>query len=192
MLDDVISTANVAEEPKLEKETDERLSRESFESGLKPSSTIAYASHGAHIESPSILTISGQRVNHLVRGESYKYTYLVKFTREAKKVGFGMLIKTTSGVELGGAVSASNAIKTLSRVRAGATYLIEFCFQCNLNPGTYFLNAGVTGEALGPEGYLHRVVDIAMFRVMPEQDDRSTGYVSFNCSSEIKEIRSPS
>ena len=190
MLDDVISTVDVAENGKVEQKPDERLSRESFDSGLKPTSTISYASHGAHIKSPSILTISGQPVNHLVRGESYKYTYLVKFTKEAEKVGFGMLIKTTSGIELGGAVSASKTQKALSRVRAGVTYQIEFCFQCDLNPGTYFLNAGVTGEALGPEGYLHRVVDIAMFRVIPEQDDRSTGYVSFNCSSEIKEISS--
>jgi lipopolysaccharide transport system ATP-binding protein len=127
-------------------------------------------------------------VNHLIRGQTYRYTYIVRFTRSASKIAFGMLIKTTSGVELGGSVSAANTRNGMAYAESDTMYRIEFRFQCHLNPGVYFLNAGVTGEAQGTEGYLHRMVDIAMFRVMAEQNDLATGYVDFNCYPEIEDI----
>lgn len=172
-------------------ESDGSKIRESYDPGLMPTSTIAYESHGAHIEDAAILTLSGRRVNNLLRGETYRYTYLVRFIKGASKVGFGMLIKTTSGVELGGSVSASISGDGLKLAKAGGIYRIEFRFQCNLNPGIYFFNAGVTGETEGAEGYLHRIVDIAMFRVIPIHGDLSTGYVDFSCAPEIEEISIP-
>ena len=65
---------------------------------LKPKSTVAYASRGQHIHSPSILTLSGRPVNCLIRGRSYRYVYQVTFTRRAHNVRFAMLIKTVSGI----------------------------------------------------------------------------------------------
>jgi lipopolysaccharide transport system ATP-binding protein len=162
--------------------------KEIYDPSLIPKSTVAYEPHGAHIESPSILTLSGEQVNHLIRGQTYRYTYTVKFIESASKVGFGMLIKTTSGIEIGGSVSASNSSNGIEYVKSGAQYSVEFRFQCNLNPGVYFLNAGVTGECQGAVGYLHRMVDIAMFRVIPEHNDLATGYVDFNCLPEIEDI----
>jgi len=194
--DDYLTAADGLLDTETREEVDDKADeprlQESFDPGLKPASTIAYESHGAFIESPAILTLKGEPVNNLVRGTTYKYAYLVRFTKSAEKIGFGMLIKTTSGIELGGAISASSSRNGLKLVEPGSIYRIEFSFQCNLNPGVYFLNAGVTGEIGGTESYLHRMVDIAMFRVMAEQDDRSTGYVDFNCSTEIEKITAPS
>jgi lipopolysaccharide transport system ATP-binding protein len=166
--------------------------KETYDPNLNPNSTVAYESHGAHIESPAILTLAGEQVNHLIRGQTYRYTYIVRFTRSASKIAFGMLIKTTSGVELGGSVSAANTRNGMAYAESDTMYRIEFRFQCHLNPGVYFLNAGVTGEAQGTEGYLHRMVDIAMFRVMAEQNDLATGYVDFNCYPEIEDISTDS
>ena len=166
--------------------------KESYDPGLMPKSTVAYEPHGAHIESPAILTLSGEQVNHLIRGQSYRFAYTVRFLDGASKVAFGMLIKTTSGIELGGRVSASSPSTGIENVRPDTTYRVEFDFRCQLNPGVYFLNAGVTGEAQGAEGYLHRMVDIAMFRVMAEHNDLSTCYVDFNCSQEIVDISNDS
>lgn len=160
--------------------------KETYDPHLKPSSTIEYESHGAYIESPSILTLAGEQVNNLIRGETYRYTYSVRFTKSATNVRFGMLIKTISGVELGGGVSASSIRDSIPYVEAGSNYQVEFRFRCTLNPGVYFLNAGVPGDINGCETYLHRLIDVAMFRVLPDTENVSTGIVDFGCFSEIE------
>ncbi len=160
--------------------------QESFDPYLKPSSTIEYEAHGAYIKAPAILTLAGEQVNNLVRGKIYRYTYTVRFTTSASNVRFGMLIKTTNGVELGGAVSASSGIDSLAYVEAGSHYQVEFRFCCALNTGTYFLNAGVVGDLNGSETFLHRLIDIAMFRVLPNSNNLATGIVDFGCYPEIE------
>lgn len=93
-------------------------------------------------------------------------------------------------MELGGCVSNTSIRDSLPFVLAGACYRAEFRFTCTLNPGVYFLNAGVIGDVQGNETYLHRLVDIAMFRVLAEPDDLATGIVDFNCLPEI-ELQAP-
>jgi len=160
--------------------------QESFDPNLKPSSTIEYESQGAYIETPVVLTLSGEKVNNLVRGKTYRYAYTVRFTKSVSNVRFGMLIKTTSGVELGGGASASSARDSLAYVQSGAVYQVEFRFRCTLNTSVYFLNAGVLGDMNGNETYLHRLVDAAMFRVLPDSENLTTGVVDFGCYPEIE------
>jgi lipopolysaccharide transport system ATP-binding protein len=185
----VVESANIAEVILHEdyapiKHTQEL--QESFDPNLTPGSSIEYESHGAYIESPIVLTLADQQVNNLVRGKTYRYSYTVRFTKSASNVRFGMLIKTTSGVELGGGVSASAARDSLPRVVAGSNYRIEFRFCCALNQGVYFLNAGVVGEVDGTETFLSRMIDIAMFRVLPDTENLTTGIVDFSCYPEIE------
>lgn len=159
--------------------------QEGFDLNLRPSSTIGYESHGAYIDSPAVLTLAGEQVNNLIRGKTYRYAYSVRFTKSASNVRFGMLIKTTSGVELGGGTSANSPRESLPYVEAGSSYCVEFRFRCALNPSVYFLNAGVVGDVDGRETYLHRLIDIAMFRVIPGTDNLSTGIVDFGCYPEL-------
>jgi lipopolysaccharide transport system ATP-binding protein len=158
---------------------------ESFDPNLLPSSTISYESLGVLIENPTVLTLAGQQVNQLIRGKSYRYSYQVQFSENASNVRFGMMIKTTSGVDLGGSVSAGSARTSLASVAAGSCYAVEFRFECALNPGVYFLNAGVVGDLAGTETFLHRIVDIGLFRVLPDSETLATGIVDFGCSPEI-------
>lgn len=166
--------------------------RESFDPLLKPSSSIEYESHGTYIESPTILTLAGVQVNNLIRGETYRYTYNVRFTRRASNVRFGMMIKTTSGVELGGGTTANSSRDSLVCVEVGSTYCVEFRFRCVLNPGVYFLNAGVVGEIEGSETFLHRMIDVAIFRVLSDTGNLATGTVDFGCYPELKLQHAPS
>lgn len=159
---------------------------ESFDPNLIPSSTINYESHGAYIESPAVQTLAGEQVNNLVRGKTYRYRYTVRFTKNASNVRFGMLIKTTSGVELGGGASVASARDSLAYVEAGSIYRVEFRFCCALNQGVYFLNAGVVGDVNGSETYLHRLIDISMFRVLPDSQSLATGIVDFGCYPELE------
>jgi lipopolysaccharide transport system ATP-binding protein len=163
---------------------------ESFDPNLTPSSTMEYESRGAYIQVPAILTLDGVRVNNLVRGNTYRYTYTVQFVRSAINVRFAMLIKTPSGVELGGAESASAQEASLPYVTANACYQVEFRFHCALNPGVYFLNSGVLGDVDGSLTYLHRVMDIASFKVLPESGGMATGTIDFGCSAHIQPLQS--
>lgn len=159
--------------------------QEFYDPHLTPQSTIAYEPNGAVIEQPRIMTLDGKQVNNLRRGQSYRYCYRVEFKRRAAEVRFGMLIKTVSGAELGGAVSASNDQRTLPNISAGTIVDVEFHFQCSLNSGVYFLNAGVAGIDGEEEIYLHRLLDACMFRVLPESAGISTGIVDFGCLHEV-------
>lgn len=159
--------------------------QESFDPNLKPSSTIEYESHGAYIESPTILTLAGEQVNNLIRGKTYRYTYTVRFTENVSNVRFGMLIKTISGVELGGATSDKSGTRGLVAVKKKALIRVEYQFTCLLSPGIYFLNAGVSGSILEEVKYLHRIVDAFCFRIMDDPSGYSTGIVDFSCIPEI-------
>jgi lipopolysaccharide transport system ATP-binding protein len=158
--------------------------RESFDPALQPTSTISYETQDVFIDTPKIFTQGGVRVNNLVRGRTYRYCYSVKFESGADGVRFGMLIKTISGVELGGSASAAGLADAIPYIPGGSEYAVEFRFTCSLNPGVYFLNAGVVGLRDASETYLHRLLDGAMFRVLPESGSLSTGSVDFNCIPE--------
>lgn len=150
---------------------------EQYDPNLIPKSTVNYIPRGAEIEEPHITTIEGQRVNILNRRNEYIYTYKVNFLQSAFRVRFGMMIKTVSGMELGGAASHSFE-KPIEHIEAGVVE-VKFKFNSNLQPGVYFLNAGVVGMIDDAEVFLHRIHDTAMFRVQPEENILATGIIDF-------------
>jgi len=167
---DDVSDERENEDPKnsgdgVQKKANEDSGQESFYiPDMIPKSTVYYEKCGAAIENPHLTTLEGRRVNMLVNGEEYIYTYSVYFARAAFQVRFGMMIKTISGIELVGGVSAPFG-KAIDFIEAGTTASLKFNFRCKLNHAVYFLNAGVTGIIDGEEVFLDRNIDIAMFRV---------------------------
>ena len=164
--------------------------RELFDPNLVPSSTITYESQGAIIKNPGIFTLDGKPANHLLRGRWYRYIYQVEFFQDANHVRFGMLIKTKTGLELGGAASTSASAGGLLKVYAGSVYKVEFEFLCLLNEGTYFMNVGVMGVIDGTELYLYRLLDAVMFKVQPEVKKTMTGLVDFQCQPKVQLLSS--
>lgn len=151
----------------------------SFDPALRSRSGTEYFSNGAHIENPRILDASGNMVNELVAGQEYCFTYDVLFDKPAEQVGFGMLLKNISGVELGGLKSHPSG-SGITAVRAGDRYTVRFNIRADLTTNTYFLNAGVTGVQAGEAGYLHRLIDAVAFRIIPRDGTQVTGYVDFS------------
>lgn len=156
---------------------------EYYDPHLIPTSKLSYASHGVNIRSPEVTTLDGLRVNQLRVDGTYRYSYLVEFEVPASAVRFGMLIKSVTGVELGGAATSRASGDLLDFVAAGSRVKIGFTFQCRLNPGTYFLNAGVLGEVNQAETFLHRIIDAAMIRVLPDPLSAQTGPVCLDCKA---------
>lgn len=161
------------------------VAEEMFDPHLVAQSTLSYEPQGAHIESAKIQTLDGREVNCLRRGELYRYTYKVKFVEGATNIRFGMLIKTTTGLELGGAVTAPAGEEGISHVPPGCLVDVEFKFRCSVNPGTYFLNAGVIGITQDVDTFLHRVLDILTFKVLPESKDSATALIDFECKPTV-------
>lgn len=145
-----------------------------FDPMLRPESTVEYAASGARIREPRILDNAGQRVNVLVPGNWYTYAYEVEFEEDAFRVRFGMMIKLVTGFELAGQTTHPPR-DGVEHVAAGAVAEVRFPFQARLVPGVYFLNAGVLGIREGEAGYLHRVLDAAIFRVEPTGPSCVTG-----------------
>ncbi len=152
------------------------LEDERFDEGLESKSRVEYASKGAHIEDVRVETTDGRRVNVLQRGGVYDYVYRVRFDRAADGVRFGMMLKNLVGTDLGGLADAAPDAAGRS-VAAGDAVDVRLPFRLRLNPGTYFANAGVVAREHGEELFLHRIIDVLTFRVVPESGLRATGTV---------------
>jgi len=154
-----------------------------FDPTLIPESTIEYPTIGAQIINPRILSLDGKCVNLLQSGKEYIYAYEVAFKDCASKVRCGMMIKTTSGYELGGLISHP-AGEGMS-IEGNTLNSQRFRFRCNLLAGTYFTNAGVTSQQAGyEERYLHRILDAVVFKVMPQAAAVGAGIVDILPASE--------
>lgn len=157
-----------------------------FDENLKSTTIIEFESHGAYIDHPYITDLNGRAVNNLVRGREYLYNYRVRFERGAERVRFGMVIRTTTGLALGGAHSSSGS-QAISVVESGTEMLVSFQFNCLMNPGTYFINAGVFGTASNghEETVMHRLVDAVVFRVAAIQNNLATELIDLGCTSSV-------
>ncbi|MEJ1470594.1 MAG: ABC transporter ATP-binding protein [Candidatus Sedimenticola sp. (ex Thyasira tokunagai)] len=185
-----VSEENERTSSTCEAEIEDSIVPETFDSELRSVSTITYESQGATIESLGIMTESGLRVNNLHTGRAYRYVYRVHFQTDARNVRFGMLIKTPSGIELGGAMSAHDFAVGVALIPKGSIIDVKFSFNCRLNAGAYFLNAGVMGDVDGSDIIIHRLLDAEMFRVIERPDNCAAAIVDFECRADISFIRS--
>lgn len=155
---------------------------ESYDAGLISKSMIAYESNGAEIENFRIESLDGRVVNCLSNQQRYKFCYSVKFTKDCEDVRFYTLMKTLTGVELGGGVYPAETEhgKPFSK---GKEITVVFEFQCLMNSGTYFINCGIGGNG-GLS--LHRIIDAMPFRVNSHKNEtHSFGIVDFEYAPRI-------
>lgn len=152
---------------------------EYYDSGLTPK-PLTYESKGAEVVNPKILTLDGKKVNVLVKGRTYTYTYNVKFNDYVKNVRFAMLIKMINGTDLGGYISSHNSFAGIETISSGQEYKVTFNFTVRLNPGVYAMNAGVRGIRDEEEEFLTRVLDTLLFRVLPVEEQCETCHVDFD------------
>ena len=162
---------------------------EYFDENLMPTSTIDYESQGARVGIPAIFTQEGRRVNNLRSGHHYRYIYEVEFDRDCFDVRFGMLIKAMNGTNIGGLGTAKTG-GGIRHMRAGSVVQVSFDFNCIALPGQYFTNVGCSGRSDGEDTFLHRIVDVATFKVLPnELLEARTGYVDIAVASPCFRIK---
>ena len=71
-----------------------------YDSAFVSNESIKYEQNDAKISNIHIKNFKGKIVNYLRRGFTYYICYNVKFDKILYQVGFGMLIKTTKGIEI--------------------------------------------------------------------------------------------
>lgn len=146
--------------------------------GLVSESRVVYPPAGAEILDIRIVDRAGNPVNVLTRGSDYFFCYRVTFLTKASSIEFGSLVRTVSGINLGGMLHALDVASPA--IEPGAELSIRLPFCARLLPGTYFFNAGVRGAIDGPVDFLHRIVDAYMFRIHPEQDLQVSGVIDLS------------
>ena len=163
-----------------------QISASNYDPNLHSQSSISYKTIGAKITNPIVHSTDNHIVNILQRDNSYFFSYTVDIYEQCEFLQFGMLIKTTTGIELGGYSSSPPSKFTIKKAMPGEKYIVRFRFCCRLNPGTYFLNAGVIGSVDGNSTYLHRILDASVFRVSEEPEMLPTGIIDFSCKAIVQ------
>lgn len=159
-----------------------------FDAGLVSKSAQEFAPRGAEIDDPRIETPEGRRVNVLGHRRDYDLVYQVRFAESFRKVRFGMQIRTVKGLELAGQISHLDGEGV--DVEAGAALVLRFPFRASLIPGVYFFNAGVVrDDEIEGLVFLHRLVDVGVFRVMPRPRMNVGGLVDLRAGREIRMLR---
>lgn len=168
---DVVGSENL--EPEEEQQGDPN---EIYDASLISKSMVAYEPNGAAISNFRIETIDGRIVNCLAGRVRYRFCYDIIFSKACADVRFYTLIKTLTGVELGGGIYPQRNVGGLN-YSEGEKITVYFEFHCALNSGAYFINCGVGGN--GGQS-LHRIIDAMPFRVNINQiANNSFGIIDF-------------
>lgn len=154
---------------------------------LKSKSTIVYNENGAQISNVKLLTMEFQEINTLEKDVYYYYSYDVIFQSDFKEAKLAMLIKTKTGIEIGGKELSLIKEKALTNIEAKKVYHLKWKFKNILNKGTYFFNCGVNTIIDDRKVVLHRILDAYMFEVIPKTDDLANNIIDFDFQLSINE-----
>lgn len=144
-----------------------------FDPALVPETTVTYPTQGAEITEILIQDATGKRVNVLVRGGEYIFVVKGKFLEDCRSVHFGIHIRPVSGICITGQRYPGTG-QSINEISANSRFEIAFRFRLSLVTGSYFVGGGVWSD-YEPE-CLHRVLDMAMIKVLPVEHDFAFGY----------------
>lgn len=162
-------------------------SKEYFDPGLIPETTVTYPVQGGKILSFRILDMDGQEVNCLLLGREYCIEVTGSFLADREKVYLGVHIRTTSGLEIVGQRYPVEG-KYIEDTRAGSHFRVKYFFKMLLAPGIYFSGGGIW--AIDEPVCLHRIMDAIMFRVIPDKKTNLLGYLDMSLSQPVFETYS--
>jgi lipopolysaccharide transport system ATP-binding protein len=145
-----------------------------FDPGLVPETTTVYPVQGAEIVLIQILDAKGRVVNVLQPGGNYQFIVSGRFFTSLVGVYFGIHIKSIAGVEITGQRYPEQG-RFVDQIDAGKAFKISFGFRMDLLPGVYFVGGGVWTSQ--EPNCAHRILDAIMFRVAPNEKQKSFGYV---------------
>ena len=161
-------------EPKKKEQIVKKEIEEFYDPSLKPKSTIYYEEKGARISDIKVTTRDGEKVNVLMHGNDYIYSYKITvYDKSIRSLEFGLMVKNKNGIPIGGAVYPE--LNTFISVNS-KSMIYKMDFKCLLNAGEYFFNAGVRDV----NGYVHRILDAYMIKVISNNKSITSDMKIFN------------
>jgi lipopolysaccharide transport system ATP-binding protein len=143
-----------------------------YDPNLIPSTTTSYPEQGARISDIEIQNSEGKKVNILSTGHTYKFTMSGELVQAFKDVYFGIHIRSITGSVISGQRFPSNGCY-IQMPKQNQVFKVTFNFNLALLPSTYFIGGGVwAGDTI----CAHRIIDMAMIRVVSIEAERSFGY----------------
>lgn len=156
---------------------------ESLDLNLVSTTKTIYPVDGARIDSISIRDKNGRPVNLLEFGRDYQIVVAGAILSNLSQAHFGVHIRTVSGIVVTGQRHPEIGA-FLDALRAGRSFEILYGFRMTLDPGAYFVGAGVWADA--GSKCTHRVLDAVMFRVLRPTSISSFGYSDIsNCEPRL-------
>lgn len=143
--------------------------------------TGAYVPNGAIIEAVQLVGAEGGEAICLRSGLDYCCRFRARLDRHSFKVCGAFLIRTETGVNLGGGMTPR-----IESLQGDATIEVELIFACRLNPGTYQLDVALFASEGGIEFTLHGIQNAITFAVERGGDLPTLGAVDLDCRTSIR------
>jgi lipopolysaccharide transport system ATP-binding protein len=154
---------------------------------LLGASEKTYGDGRAQIIEIEISNQLGQRTNILTPNASYVFSYRVRFLDTVRQPVFGMMITNREGICVFGTNTTYQSISNKS-FASGSGLRIEFHVNNHLGPGIYYLTCGIHTPDQG-DGliYIHRRMDVLIFKVNNSSGMLVGGHVNLNPRIEVYE-----
>ena len=149
--------------------------------GLAVAAPLKYEKQGGEILSFEMHDAQGKKVNIVSTGFSGLVKLIVRFDAPFQNVTFGFHLKSVSGLEVAG-LSYPPPQGSVVSVVPGDT--VEVCWKVYmpLAAGTYFCSCGV--RSVGEGGFIDRIVDGAVVKVIAKSNPSSFGIVDISNESQ--------
>lgn len=153
---------------------------------LLSSCELSYGDGRAVVESIWMESSEGHPANVFGSNDSLILKYRVRFTEEVTQIAFAFMVKTRDGIALFGMDTADMPEVKGRTFSAGETLLLKFEFGNSFAPGTYYVNCGVRDDTGDVALFLHRRIDVVLFRVRADEGTfAKTGFINVPAKFEL-------
>ena len=156
-----------------------------FDPNMPTPNELSYTDGRATIEAVWLEDDQGFKVNVLDLGSTFALKYRVRFHEDVDNPIFAFLIKTIDGITLYGSDTRALGILT-GAFKTGDLVEVTFRMTNRLAMGVYFLNCGVRDDSGDKPIFLHRRIDVLMFKVRQHTEISQAGCVNLGARFSIR------
>jgi lipopolysaccharide transport system ATP-binding protein len=160
-----------------------------FDPSLSKTHELSYTDGRATITTVWLEHKNGKKINVINLGSSFYIKYQVVFNTTVENPIFAFLIKTIDGITVYGSDTKALGIKT-GNFHQGDRVLISFELMNRLAAGIYFLNCGLRDDTAEQPIFIHRRVDVLMFKVRQDRELSQAGIVNLGANFFITKLSS--
>jgi len=174
-----------------EGQTEVSVDQTSYDPELKIESQIIYGSGGVLVKDAYLENSQSKRFNVIETGKSFFLKIKIEVDEFCiKRPCFNMQIKTTDGVVIFG-VNTDHLKVNLDDSLPVGTYDICFALENPLAPGVYHITYGVKEDGISSDGFLVRVVDGLIIKVVDKPESTvARGFVDMRSSFIVNKVLS--